>query len=530
MTIDDTNEDTYIGDASLQEIEGFPYSEWSERLEKYKLRERWFTGQELEDQPEMQKAGKKADLYPMRINPIISTVLKHAFVLFGEVEDDGRPLVWPKLIPRGKEEEAKTQAEEAEEILNIVWWENAARATMIHNSILSQIYGGCIFKAVYAPWETWRTIPIKVELINPKNFIGYPDGSNPFRLSEAWFLRKVSGNEAKRWGLENADPEYKYWYVEHWFHDNYQTWINGEPVKRDGRNIGGDNIFGEVPAVYIPHVRIGGFYGDNAYDHLTGYVKEMNRVIGDYGDAVNDDSHPIIAARNVQGGIQTTRVNEYLTVVDLGVASNITGDEAQPDLFEVRTPRASIAMQNLFDEVYQQYRRDAFVPAVADGEDEGSQRSALTLNTRFWPLTSHAKMERFNWSSGMDVFQPLLLNMVSKVPKERLKNVTIADYHLGMRMKQKWAPMLPRDREADMNEWVQRQANQLGGIRHMLELTGDVEDIDEGRDEILEDIRDITKIEAEEAAKAVNKYPPPIQNTFGQQPAKKPAPKGGSND
>lgn len=520
MAIDKT-EDTYIGDAALQDLEGFPYSEWSERLQKYKEKERWFTGQALEDQPELNDPGKKADLYPMRINPLISTVLKHAFVLFGEVEDDGRPLVWPKLIPKGKEDTDKAIAEEAEEVINTLWWENSARAMMIHNAILSQIYGGCVFKAIYAPWEKWRTIPVKIELVNPKFFIGYPDGSNPFRLSEAWFLRKISGEQAKEWGKENADPTFKYWYVEHWLPDMYQTWIDGETVTKRARGkefeIGGENTWGEVPAVYIPHTRIGGFYGDNAYDHLTGYVKEMNRVIGDYGDAVNDDAHPIIAIREVQGSVQMKRVNSYLTVADLGSAPNIVGTERGPDMFEVRTPRASGAMENLFNEVYQQYRRDAFIPAVADGEDEGSQRSALTLNTRFWPLTSHAKMERFNWSSGMDVFQALLLNIMSKLPDDK----PIEEKHLGHRMKQKWASMLPRDREADVQEWVQRQPTHLGSIRHLLEQAGDVEDVEEGREEILDDIRDINKIEAEEAAKAVNKYPPPVQNTFGQ---------GGGND
>jgi hypothetical protein len=253
------------------------------------------------------------------------------------------------------------------------------------------------------------------------------------------------------------------------------------------------------------------FYGDNAYDHLTGYVKEMNRVMGDYGDAVNDDSHPTIAIRDVQGNIQMKKVNNWLEVVDLGSAPNITGTERGPDMFEVRTPRASVSMKNLLDEVYQQYRRDAFVPAVADGEDEGSQRSSLTLNTRFWPLTSHAGMERYSWSSGMDVFQSYLLQMMSELDESG-----IGENHLGMRMKQKWAPMLPRDREADVNEWVTRQPTHLGSIETLLELSGDVEDPAEERERILKDIEDIATIEADAEAEALQKYPPPIQNTFGQ--------------
>jgi hypothetical protein len=239
--------------------------------------------------------------------------------------------------------------------------------------------------------------------------------------------------------------------------------------------------------------------------------------MGDYGDAVNDDAHPTIAIRDIQGQVKMKRLNNWLEVVDLGSSANITGQERPPDMFEVRVPRASLAMGNLYDEVYSQYRRDAFIPAVADGEDEGSQRSALTLNTRFWPLTSHAKMERYFWTSGMDTFQPILLTMM-KVNKLG----GINESHIGFRMKQKWASMLPRDREADVEEWVQRKVQNLGSIEHILELTGDVEDIEEERGKIMDDVREVAKIEAEEAAKAVNKYPPPIQNTFGQQPAKNP--------
>lgn len=523
-----TLSEAFVGEFSLQELDGFPYDEWIKRKGEYEEQERWFTGDALDDQPELARSGTAADLYPMRINPIMSTVLKHAFILFGEVEDDGRPLVWPKLMP-GTESQ-KPFAEEAEEALNVLWWENAARSMMISNAILSQIYGGCIFKAAYAPWESWRSIPIKIEAINPKNFIGYPDGGDPFRLSEAWFLRKVNGREARRWGLSGADLKDSYWYVEHWTQDSFECLIDGKPAVKMTANgakvLGGENPYGFVPAVYIPHIRIVEFYGFNAFDHLKGYVKEMNRVMGDYGDAVNDDAHPTIAIRDVQGRIQMKRINNWLEVVDLGSSPNITGQERPPDMFEVRTPRASIAMNDLYDQVYSQYRRDAFIPAVADGEDEGSQRSALTLNTRFWPLTSHSGMERYYWTSGMDAFQPMLLKMMTII-----KNAPLTKQHLGMRMKQKWASMLPRDREADVDEWVNRRIQGLGSIEHLLEQLGDVDDIPEERDRILKDIEDVARIEAEEAAKAVKKYPPPIQNTFGQNQPKKPSssqPSGGA--
>lgn len=484
----------------LQGTQDFPWDQYSKQLVQYREAENWFTGVALDDLSN--KAGTEVNLYPLRINPIPSTIYKHAYTLFGEVEDDGRPLVRPKLITKPGDETQKKLAEEAEENLFRVWTESHGRALMMENGILSQIYGGCIFKASYIPWEKKnRTIPLTVERIHPKGFIGVPTAGDQYRLSEAWFVKPIGRSTARRYGYDQENKDY--WFIEKWDAEEIKLWINDQEITKfaDGEEVtvGGANPFGFVPAVYIPHLRIGTFLGVNVIDNLKGMVKEMNLRFGDYGDAVSDDSHIPFAMRNVQGSPKIVTVDGR-KIIDLGSSVGISGNEPEPDLFEAsKTRHASSSMKDLVNEIYAQYRRDSFTPAVADGEDEGSQRSGMTLAMRFWPLGSHVSTERYFWTPALNLFQTYLLKMMAM---KKIGDPVITEEHTTMRMKQVWAPLLPRDREADVSEWVQRASANLGSIEHLLELTGDIEDIDEQREQILNWIREIKEIEAEAEAKA----------------------------
>jgi hypothetical protein len=507
-TLSDTWQDYEEGTSfALSEIKGFPLEAFNKQMSRYRKSEDWFTGKALEKE-QQSKSSEEADLYPLRINPLVSTVMKHAHTLFGEVEDDGRPMVRPKLITSGDDGD-KQLAEDAEEALFRIWFESNGRAIMQENGILSQIYGGCVFKANYVPWDKWRTIPIMVERINPKGFIGIPSASDMYRLAEAWIVKRISLIEAKQYGYDGEDPNP--WWIERWRPDDYYIRINNQPIKKNGKILGGKNPNGFIPISYIPHLRIGAFLGINAIDHLYGMVKELNLRFADYGDAVNDDSHAALALRNVQGAPRNIKIGTR-EVTDLGSAIGITGNEPEPMMWEVTKARASKAMADLVAEIYRQYRRDAYVPAVADGEDEGSQRSGMTLAIRFWPLGSHISTERVFWTAAMDVFQMQILKMAAK---QKVGKIT--EEHTKFRMKQKWSPILPRDRETDVQEWVQRAAADLGSIEHLLELTGDIEDIDEQRKLILKWIEDVETIKA----KVAKEFAP--EPSFGQ-----PSPQGGA--
>lgn len=522
---------------ALSDVKDFPLQIYQDQLSVYNDAESWYTGTALEDVAGLKKSSS-VDLVPLRINPIRRACQKHAYMLFGET--DGMPLqVLTKPTPRDDAE--KAACELSEKVLLDVWGENDGRALLMENAILSQIYGGCIFKASYVPWEAYEyggalEYPVRIEVVNPKDAVLIPSAGNLYSIAEAWIVKQIRAIEAREYGYPANDDDIYYWWIEHWQKGQYTIQINEKTavkVVNGGSNIplGGTNPFGVVPVVYIPHVRDGRFYGGNAIDDLRGLTIEQNLRIADYGDAVNDDAHPLIVMHDVNGTPRFVTINEWLEVLNLNTTSMLTGNEQPPKMFEVRKAHSSPAMKDLTEILLKEFRRASYIPAVADGEDEGSQRSAMTLAVRFWPLLSHAGIERDFFGPGFLAFQRIILRVLAS---KKLAGIT--EKHTRLRMKIQWAPQLPQDRPADVQEWNLRKTSEIASIRHLIGLAGDVEDIEAEREEILKDVTDIETIKAKIAKEFAPE--PVFGQPFGNQ--SKPAPKkpsttaaepaGGSND
>lgn len=482
-------------DFVLKDIEGFPYEEWSDLKSSYTEAEQWFTGVRLE-----KRNKKDQEMYPLKVNPMIGTCLKHAYMLFGEPQDDGRPQVYSKLS--GDDEEAVTHAEET---LRKVWQQSNGRATLIEAGILSQMYGGSIIKL---NWNGFDLDPLndlnqcRLESVPAPQFFGIHYPGDYYRLKEAWIIKKISDSQARSLGYNATDYEDNY-HVEYWNERIFWQKINGQlltkTVNGEQYALGGENEFGFVPIWYIPHLRVGTFFGINTFDHILGLIKEINLRYADYGDAVNDDAHSTLVGVNISGSPQVKKIGGGMEYIDIGSARNITGNEPDPSLEEVsKTTKSSTAMKSLSDVLYDQYRRDAAHPAVADGEDEGSQRSGLTIAMRFYPMTSHVGMERYFWTPALDRINKAILKVLEVKGKG-----DIQEKHLKLDIKQKWAPMLPRDREADVREWVERASANIGSLETLLEQTGDIDDIPSELERIYTHIKRVAEIEAEAEAKAM---------------------------
>ena len=114
----------------------------------------------------------------------------------------------------------------------------------------------------------------------------------------------------------------------------------------------------------------------------------------------------------------------------------------------------------------------------------------MTLVTRMWPLVSHIRQERVNWSAGLDVFNSLLLRMMAKKKKGEVE-----DKHTKLRMRQDWYPILPRDRQELVQEVVQRAAVNLGSPEHLMEMLGDIEIPEEEMDRIKDWLELVASVE-----------------------------------
>ncbi len=513
----DTLEKVETPPFSLQNITDFPYDEFSDRISVYTECERWYSGSVLDDMKTIK--GEEVEIYPVKINPLRSAVQKHTYALFGEVGEDDRPLVSARYVFHDDAERAL--AETAEQVVNQIWYESNGRAIQWQNGALSQIYGGCIFKIAYDPLDKLRQFPLRIENPHPKYFIGRPSASDMYRLKEAWFVKPISWPEAQENGYEGqAQPSQTPWLVEHYTDAIYEAFVNDKPVRRwvDDKWVPvAGQIWGFVPAAYIPHIRINGFYGENMFDHAKGVIKELNLRVADYGDAVSADAHAYLGMSNVQGAPDVITVAPGLNAVNVGNTLGV-GTQMEPKLWDLNKERASASMKDLTTELYNQFRRDCFIPKVADGEDEGSQRSGLTLAMRMLSLTWHTNSERVFWTAGLNLVNKMLIRMcIEAVPDSKL-NIE----HATLTSKLDWAPVLPRDREMLINEVVSRAGAYVSSPETLFGILGDIQDTDDEIKAILEFQEKL----AEAMAKGAQKGAPPTTGLQNPQNKPKPVSKG----
>jgi hypothetical protein len=249
------------------------------------------------------------------------------------------------------------------------------------------------------------------------------------------------------------------------------------------------------------------------FDNTKGIIKELNLRVADYGDAVSADSHAYLGMSNVQGAPDVIQIAPGLNAVNVGNSLGFTNNQGEPKLWDLNKARASETMLKLVEMLYEQFRRDAYVPKVADGEDEGSQRSGLTLAMRMLSLLWHTQSERVFWTAGLNLLNRMLLRVcIEAVPES---GMTIQ--HAALRSKLDWSPVLPRDREMLINEVVQRMNAQITSPDTLFGILGDIPDNDEEKKGII----DFAKQLAEAMAQANPMFGGP-----GNKPPGKPIAKG----
>lgn len=449
----------------------FPYARWTAQQVKYNDYWLWFTGTVWEEpiKGAFDKANNPVLKFPLQVNLMKTAAMKHASVLLGEAADGPNPLIPIRVDPKRQVDQdapdpgLKRQAKELEYFLNDVWMENNGRVLQSEGALIQQFLGGVVYKASWQPFNIDLENGIKVEMILPDFFMPIWDSTNPDDLLETFLVWRISSREAAiRYGYtaNGAGPSPDFvLYVEHWTKDTISITLGGRPIEYvvKFQNETGEptqaakvfdneaNPFGFIPMVYIPRERAGGYYGLSIIDDLKGLAKEINARMADIGDSVADASHRQLFVRNIAGSIRTRDIGENRNALDLG--QQAPGAD-KPDMVAIEPPKLSDGLVNYPEILRKQFLRDAFLSSVAEGEDEGSQRSALTLAFRMWPLTSKAHITRSYWETALIRLNKMIARMaifhrVGGITEAHLKGVA---FHID------WPPMIPRDREQLVNE------------------------------------------------------------------------------
>ena len=367
-------------------------------------------------------------------------------------------------------------AQIAQDTVNMIWSDSKGRSLQQENATLSQFLGGSIFQVKWSPGLKDRPIPIEIQNVMPDFFLPVYEAQNYWDLLEAFVVYRISGQVSH--DLYGTDPSTSQgWvtYVEHWTRDNYSIMIDGKSItgtNEDGSPNEPKNPFGFVPFVYIPHQREGNFYGSSMVEDIRGLTREFNARLADTGDAVKNSVHRRRYGTDLRANPVPKQIDPNTFITYLGVTDPST--RAKPEITVEDPPALPDSMSNFSDKIWTQLLRQSALSDMNFGEDEGSQRSALTLAFRMWPSTSHARAERVHWTDGLNTIAKMILKMCVVKREYVKKYVNIPDdFAERLQFSQDYLPMIPRDREQMVNEVVIRFQSGLLTPERALEMLGD---------------------------------------------------------
>ena len=464
--------------------EDFPTQLWAAQAERYRTYWAWFRGDKLNELQGTSSDGKPVYKYPLKINPVRNFTRKHAALLFGEVPDTPTPLVkhvvTPKSFGENPSEADKKQALFYQTFLNEVWQGSYGRSVQYENGLISQFLGGSVFQTQYQPWRNDLLIPLVQKRVFPDFFLPIWSNDDPWNLLAAYVVYRVPAAAVKlQWGIDSGDKPYML-YFEHWTRDRYTILLDGKPLVASfrGTRVNYDNVpnpFGLVPFTYIPRWREGNFYGSTFVEDIDGLILEYNARFADLGDGVRNNIHRLYVGRNIQNTPRVRQFDNGRSFTDLG--HGIPGSNHEPELKAIDAPEWTEGFVATVENIWRQLGRESGLGPIAFGEDEGSQRSALTLAFRMWPSTISARAQRVFWTDGLNHIAKTTLTMASKLGLKVKGKVVPEDFWQGFDFACDWLPMIPRDREAQVNEIILRLQAGAISLEKALQDFGDVPDV-----------------------------------------------------
>jgi SPP1 Gp6-like portal protein len=467
--------------------QSFPMQLWSLQQARYKRYWDWYDGTALDEKIEgrVSQSGETLLKFPLQINAIRDFADKHAMIVLGETEETHNPLINPIVYQRppldGSEptEELNKKAALSQNILREVWTQSSARSIQVESMKLAQALGGTVLKATWQPWKKDLRVPVVIEKVLPDHFLPVWNPKDYLDLEEVYEVYRIPGIVANRkYGINTQNT----WvvYYEHWTKQSFSIYVDGKPLVMKTGNTSiiyknRKNPWGIIPYVYLPAIRDGGsFYGRSFIPQVEGLLREYNSRMADSGDAVRDTVHRKRYMKNVSlTTVAEKRLAPGIYAIDVG--SNAI-NKAEPDVWTEDPPNINPAFMNFASkDLWEALLRMGNLSSVPYGEDEGSQRSALTMSFRMWPATSRATQTRTFWEDGLNRLDYIILLMVA-VKSDALKVELKEDDLRNLQINQQWHAMIPRDREQLINELVLLLQAGAMSPDEALERRGDVRD------------------------------------------------------
>jgi len=446
----------------------FPESSWTAQLQKYDEYLKYWTGEVWETLAEniQVESGQKPLRWPVKVNLIKLLVCMHAMALWGEWDDKiidfrAEPKPEAEIEKPGsitKEKAVKRLAQETQELLGAVWRENNRETLCIEQSVAQSLYGGCAFALSR---DHSKKHEIRIAYLSPYYFQPIWHPTDFHTLLEARIRFVISAEQARLvYGDEYASGV-EVAVKESWNLEEHKIEVGGKEYANE------ENPYGVIPVVYVPRLRMEEYYGLSICEDLMGLQDEFNDRIADIGDQILSECHAILSLINYRGNVDDLRPSPT-GIINLGMQAPGYGPPALDRIPAGEIPKGAFDHLNFLLDTA---KMSAFTPPVAFGQDEGSQRSGLTLIIRMWPLLQQAKWLRAWWDDGFRDINNIILSMLEAHEYRGFK-----ESYKGHWIKPQWAPVQPKDREALVQELVQLASADLQSLEVMVDRLGDAED------------------------------------------------------
>ncbi len=431
------------------------------RMERYENNRLYYTGENLPPDNVEQ---------PLKINYVRAINDKHTHYLWGEWQED----IVDWLVKPDDDIKNDALSDKITRYIyklarrneaNKVLWDSSLDGSICGDSFLrlrwDDLEGGVVWENISPEWVHCRWNAISMDRIE-EAVISYP-----IHRAEAQKLFGTPGTTDRNFrnAFQPMIGMAIYW--EYWTPMKYEIWIDEECVL-DAVNpyvqintSGPDGlpliIPGIVPFVHVPNLRAGPeFYGYGDTEGVQLLQDELNRKMADQGDIINNYAHPITVVNGFYGDTDELPVGPD-AVWDLGrdgTAKLLTWEGTPPET------------QKYIENILQMLIDTSSMSTVAFGRHKGTQQAGIALAIEMLPITERAAWKRNIWSTKLR--QLIRYSILIEERKGKDIGFTYKDL-LNHWVQPKWAPILPRDRLALVNENIALVNNHLRTIERALE-------------------------------------------------------------
>ena len=418
-------------------------NEWSFQLARYQEAQEYFYGDIFNT-----RTGDGTDaplMYPLKINLVRMMCLTQASALWGQWEED---LISFHTTPEKENESARQRAQEAQDVISETYQASGGNMLLYEGGLSQQIYGGVFLRAAIDPTKPHG---VRIDKLMPYNVFVIWDPITINRILKAYIAIPIDKNEAKlAYGTPIDTLPDEVIYLEEWSEESYTVSVGGKVLQ----DFSGKNPWGFIPIVYLPRVRAEGFYGIPLYEDIYGIQNELNARMADVGDNVNNAAHPIRWIKNYRGDSSRDFVAGADQLWDLGQGTPGGEDPEVGVLPAQAEPTSTFHYINFLLDIS---RQAANTSPVAFGEDEGSQRSGVTLTLRLWPLLQQVKTTRIYWRDQLYDLHRKVLVMAKARDIVKRYNDLITRYGVMPN----FADLVPQDRQLLIDEICRRAERDL---------------------------------------------------------------------